>query len=608
MSLTTIIWPVCAGLSLAVAVIYLLVWLKSPKQLENLAFTLSAFSATALVLLELLLMHAQTPAEYGQLLRWMHVPAGVIVVSIAWFIYFYLHSGRLWLAWSISVLRAVILVVNFVSGDNATFRSVDSLHSITFLGDTLSLPVGEMHPWRVLIHLSVVLFLIYVLDASLVAFKRGKRRAALVLGSSITFAFFLSAVFSGLMVKGVLPAPLIALVFSLIVWAMFFELSFDLIRVKQIATELEKNQARINLATRFGSIGIWEWDLADDNIWANEVSLARLGVSPKDRIDFQRILDSVHPDDREMVQKTVNTAIKHVEDLSVEFRLVGSDGIERWLALSGQLDYERNKPPHLMRGVTVDITDQKKTELELLRQSSELTHMQRISTVGQLSLTLAHELNQPLGAILRNAEAGELFINRPSPDLSELQEILKDICKDVQRASNVIESMRFLLKKQEPRFEVFPLHEFVDQTLDMLRSEILGHRAAIQFYIPLELPKVMGDKVQLQQVLINLLMNSLDAMEGLPRERRLIVIRARDTGDGMITLEVIDQGKGIPSEIMPRLFGPLVTSKEDGLGLGLAISKTIIDHHQGTLKAGNNPDVGARFSFSLRKADGRRTA
>jgi PAS domain S-box-containing protein len=401
---------------------------------------------------------------------------------------------------------------------------------------------------------------------------------------------------------------LIALVFSLIVWAMFFELSFDLIRVKQIATELEKNQARINLATRFGSIGIWEWDLAEDNIWANEVSLARLGVSPKDRIDFRRILDSVHPDDREMVQQTVNTAIKHLEDLSVEFRLVGSDGIERWLALSGQLDFERNKPPHLMRGVTVDITDQKKTELELLRQSSELTHMQRISTVGQLSLTLAHELNQPLGAILRNAEAGELFLKRPSPDLSELQEILKDICKDVQRASNVIESMRFLLKKQEPRFEVFPLHEFVDQTLDMLRSEILGHRATIQLYIPPELPKVTGDKVQLQQVLINLLMNSLDAIKGLPKERKLIVIRARDTGDGMIMVEVIDQGYGISPEIMSRLFEPLVTSKKDGVGLGLAISKTIIGHHQGTLTAVNNPDIGARFSFSLRKADFRRMA
>jgi C4-dicarboxylate-specific signal transduction histidine kinase len=118
----------------------------------------------------------------------------------------------------------------------------------------------------------------------------------------------------------------------------------------------------------------------------------------------------------------------------------------------------------------------------------------------------------------------------------------------------------------------------------------------------------MGDRGQLQQVLINLVMNSLDAMEGLPRERRLIVIRTRKSGDDMITLEVIDQGKGIPSEIMPRLFGHLVTSKEDGLGLGLAISKSIIDHHQGTLKAGNNPDVGARFSFSLRKADGRRTA
>jgi C4-dicarboxylate-specific signal transduction histidine kinase len=142
----------------------------------------------------------------------------------------------------------------------------------------------------------------------------------------------------------------------------------------------------------------------------------------------------------------------------------------------------------------------------------------------------------------------------------------------------------------------------------MLRSEIQIHHATVQLNIPPELPKVKGDRVQLQQVLINLLMNSLDAIEGLPKERRLIVIRARDTGDGMIVVEVIDQGKGIPSEIMPRLFEPLVTTKENGIGLGLAISKSIIDFHHGVLKAANNPDVGARFSFSLRKADGRSVA
>ena len=305
MSLTTIIWPVCAGLSLSVAGIYLLVWLKSPKQLENLAFSLSAFSATALSLLELLLMHAQTPAEYGQLLRWMHVPAGIIVVSIVWFVHLYLRSGRLWLAWPISVLRAVVLVVNFVSGDNATFLSVDSLKSITFLGETLSLPVGVMHPWRVLIQLSVVLFLIYVIDASLMAFKRGRRRPALVLGSSITCAFFLSAVFSALMVKGVLPSPLIALVFSLIVWAIFFELSFDLIRVKQISRELRENQERMKLAINAADIGLWEWNIPQDEIWFSRFGRNRLGLDENQTLSFHSYLQTLHPDDQERVKKTV---------------------------------------------------------------------------------------------------------------------------------------------------------------------------------------------------------------------------------------------------------------------------------------------------------------
>jgi C4-dicarboxylate-specific signal transduction histidine kinase len=219
--------------------------------------------------------------------------------------------------------------------------------------------------------------------------------------------------------------------------------------------------------------------------------------------------------------------------------------------------------------------------------------------MGQLSLALAHELNQPLGAILRNAEAGESFLRQDPPDLGELREILIDIQNDGRRAAEVIDRMRALLRHGDLRLEAIELQELIEQVAALLNAEMQARHATLHSVLPHRLPKVRGDHVQLQQVLLNLLLNSLDAMDGMENITRRIEIRADQVEDGLIELAIEDTGTGIDPDRLPHLFEPLLTTKAEGTGIGLAISKTIVEAHGGRIWAENNPDGGACILIEL---------
>jgi PAS domain S-box-containing protein len=366
--------------------------------------------------------------------------------------------------------------------------------------------------------------------------------------------------------------------------------------------DLEKSQARVNLAARAANLGLWEWDLVRNEIWANEVSRARLGADATDRIDLELMIEHVHPDDREKSRQTISQAIESGRHLSLEYRFILPDGSERWIALSGEVVLGPNLKPTLMRGVSIDITDLKLAELDMQVHRSALMHVQRTTTVSQLSRALTHELNQPLGAILRNAEAGEAYLNKTPPDLSELQHIIEDICKDAKRAAVVIDSLRSLLKRDSLNLESLQLSELIRQTISLLNSEIQTREAQLHLDIPVELSNVHGDRVHLQQVLLNLLLNSLDALSGQPQDRRKIDIRAMETENDMVAISVADRGEGIKPNVLSQLFVPFCSTKKDGLGLGLSISKTIVEYHHGQIFAENNPDGGATVTFTLQKS------
>jgi len=238
-------------------------------------------------------------------------------------------------------------------------------------------------------------------------------------------------------------------------------------------------------------------------------------------------------------------------------------------------------------------------EAVILNQRTELAHITRVSTMGQLTSALAHELNQPLGAILRNAEAAEIFLQKEKPDLEEVRAILADIRKDDQRAGNVIDRLRSLLKRRSLELKPLDLAELLNEAIALARSDAQARQVFLTLKLPDKLPAVRGDRVHLQQVLLNLILNGMDAMAGVAKSERLLTVRAETAKDGNVEVTVSDCGTGIPPDKMERLFQPFFTTKPEGMGMGLAISQTIIEAHGGKIWGGNNAGRGAVFKFTL---------
>jgi C4-dicarboxylate-specific signal transduction histidine kinase len=246
-----------------------------------------------------------------------------------------------------------------------------------------------------------------------------------------------------------------------------------------------------------------------------------------------------------------------------------------------------------------DVTEQRRREQELRRQREQLTHLTRVVVLGELAGALAHELNQPLAAILTNAQAGRRFLKRAPADLDEVREILDDIVDEDKRAGDVIRRLRALFMKGEPVLQPLDLNELVRDALTLTRSVLNERKVNVTLALGAPLPVVHGDRVQLQQVLLNLIVNASEAMsEAPPAARRLAV--ATCTGvHGNVQLAVTDSGPGIPAEAIDKVFDSFFTTKARGLGFGLSISRTIIVAHGGHIEAGNNPDGGATFRITM---------
>ncbi len=247
-----------------------------------------------------------------------------------------------------------------------------------------------------------------------------------------------------------------------------------------------------------------------------------------------------------------------------------------------------------------DVTERHRAEVELQTQRTELAHLSRVALLGELSATFAHELNQPLAAIMSNARAGQRLMARKPPETAEVRAILEDIVSDDRRAGEVIRRMQALLKRGELQLQPLDVNEVVQEVVELLRSELIRREVLVHTVLAPGLPRVPADRIQMQQVLMNLLFNACDAMADQPREGRSVSILTSVTL-GAVRISVADKGTGIPDGNEERVFEPFFTSKHHGLGLGLAICRTIVAAHGGRLWAVNNADRGATFHLVLRR-------
>jgi PAS domain S-box-containing protein len=247
-----------------------------------------------------------------------------------------------------------------------------------------------------------------------------------------------------------------------------------------------------------------------------------------------------------------------------------------------------------------DVTDRHRAEIELSTQRAELAHLSRVALLGELSAAFAHELNQPLAAIMANARAGQRLMAREPPDAPEVSNILEDIVTDDRRAGEVIRRLQALLRRGELQLQPLDINDMVREVVELIHSELIRREVAVHTKLAPELPRVPADRVQMQQVLMNLIVNACDAMGEQPREERSVTIITGETLGKEVKVSVIDQGPGLPVGKEEQVFEPFFTSKRHGLGLGLSICRTIVTAHGGALWGVNNPDRGATFHLVLR--------
>src|SRR5881392_1651757 len=362
---------------------------------------------------------------------------------------------------------------------------------------------------------------------------------------------------------------------------------------------LRESEERMRLVANAVNLGIWEWDLDKDEIWATNTRRALLGWPASGKTGFEDFISRVHPDDRNRIRQIVDDAIQNGADYDCEYRLVLPDGIVRWMATRASVHVDANRKAKRVLGVSIDITARKQAELETLRHREELGHLSRVAAMGELAASIAHELNQPLSGISSNASAGQRFIDRGDVDLRELHELLGDIMADAHRAGAVIRGIQGMVKKSVPNRQQVNLNDLVSKVVRMIKPNAMLQSCEVETLVEPNLPPIEADPIQLQQVLLNLTINAFDAMDDTPARHRKVVIATEKNSDSAIRVSVRDYGVGIPEEARERVFEQFFTTKAKGLGMGLAIVRSIVESHGGTIVAENADGGGARFCFTL---------
>ncbi|OJV18910.1 MAG: hypothetical protein BGO12_17790 [Verrucomicrobia bacterium 61-8] len=595
------IWSMTAAVCATLAVLNGAVWFRN-RSSANGVFAIMAACSTAVSLCELSLMLATSAAVYAEILRWAHVPVSILIIEIVSFTRVYLKAGRPWLAWTVYLFRVAVLSVNFLTGENINFTRIDSLTHAPFLGTQVAIPVGERNPWMIMAQMSLLILAAFMVNAAWEVWRRGERRKALVTGGAFILFIAMGTTQSALSLWGVVNLPVIPSVFFVgVVVVIGLELSRDMMRAGELASELREGEKRLALAAEAAHLGVWSRERAREEIWASPNWRRLFGFSASERVTLNQYLERVAPEDRELVKEALWHPNQSDDRYEVEYRIVLPDGRMRWIASRGRFESGASGHPGAACAVSVDITAKKEADRVLQENREELAHLSRVAMLGELSGSLAHELNQPLAAIMSNAQAAQRFLAREDFDRQEMAEILGDIVAADQQAGDVIRSLRALFKKGETNRQPVDANETLCAVLRLVRNDLMNHQISVETHFADGLPRVQADRVQIQQVVLNLIFNGAEAMaEAQTESRRLVVSTERQGAD--VRIAVRDGGPGLAPGMEAEIFEPFFTTKAHGLGLGLVVCRSILEGHGSVLEVRNHPEGGAEFSFVLKAA------
>ena len=351
-------------------------------------------------------------------------------------------------------------------------------------------------------------------------------------------------------------------------------------------------------AQQLSHTGSFGWKVSSGEIFWSEEGFRIFGFDSATRPSIELVLSRVHPDDLAPVQAIIDRAAKDRRDFDFEHRLWLPGGAVKHVRVVARATRSETGNVDFV-GAVMDVTSIRLAELELQNTRTELAHVMRVTSLGELTASIAHEVNQPLGAVVANAEACLSWLDRDSPDLDEARAAVERIVRDGHRAGEVIRRVRALINRTDPQMAPHDVNEIVSETVNMVEHELLRFRVSLRTDFSREPPFVFGDRIQLQQVLLNLIMNSIEAMQQITDRPRELVIRSEQDGTQQIRVTVMDCGIGVPAENAHRIFDAFVTTKSSGMGMGLSICRSIIQAHGGRIWAAPNEPFGTAVHFTL---------
>src|SRR5947207_3692884 len=860
MNWITIIWSMASAMCATMALTHLTIWFRRRSEVVHLLFALTALGAAGNALAELWMLKATTVEGYAIALRVSFVPLVVLAIAMAWYVRSYFGTGRRSLAVAVTIAWLLVLIIDAFSPFSPIFSEISGLRIVqTPWGETFALAKGVILPLNLVISVADLIVRVFVVDASAAFWRRGERRRAVFLGVGIVGGSLVAVVVARMIDFGVLQMPYVTtFVYIAIIVAFGYPLTLDVVRTAQLArqlqeseAELRESEARINLAATAANLGLWLWNIRDDELWVTEQWRKLFGFAESEPVNFDRLLQVVHPEDRERIKQRVQQMIEHGGEGESEYRITQPDGSIRWIAGYGGVELDERGKPALARGVSrditkrkiaeeelresearfrtvadaapvliwmsgtdklctffnkgwfdftgrtmeqelgngwaegvyaddleqcleiygssfdarqpftmeyrlrrndgeyrwildsgtphfagdgaflgyigsfiditerklakekfrlvldaapnamlmvdsagvinfanaqaatvfgyplseligryietliperfrdrhvghrkgflsapssramgvgrdlfgrrkdgsefpvevglnpihtieglfvlasvIDITARKEAELQHQLQNMELARVGRVAVMGELAASLSHEVNNPIRAIVRNARPAQRPIAAGKIRTKGLTELLADIVADGRRAGEVIQGIRNMVRKGEARRSLTPIGDTIRQLIRIVHADAIARDVKVTAKVGLgpDAGQVWGDPVQLLQVLLNLALNALEAMSDMPPDARRLFIQAGRDGNGDILVSVRDTGPGFPAETAEKLFEAFFSTKSDGTGMGLAISRSIIEAHGGTLSGENCDGGGACFTVRLPQA------
>ena len=371
----------------------------------------------------------------------------------------------------------------------------------------------------------------------------------------------------------------------------------DVTERKEAENALRQSEMYLAEAQRLSRTGSFGWRVASGKIIWSEETFRMFGYDKVPSIKHATVFQRVHPEDRARVEQTIDRASSDGKDFEHGYRLLMPDGSVKHVHATAHAVTDASGGIEFVGAVT-DVTSRKRAEAELHEAQANLAHVTRVTALGELAASIAHEVNQPLAAVVTNAAACLRWLDRDPANLNEARATLRSIINDGNRAGEVIQRVRALVNKTTDR-KALHINEVVNEVMSLVQHELFSHRVALRLELAPALPPVLADRIQLQQVILNLVINGIEAMQPVTDRPRELVIRTRQNETDQVLVTVSDCGVGVAAEDVDRLFDAFFTTKSGGMGMGLSICRSIVDAHGGRLSASGNTGPGATFQFTL---------